>query len=427
MTSSNGAGRRVIAAAAATALLTAAIGAPVHAARSPIQGAQLLYGLHGDGTTVNFGWAISELRDIDGDGATDLITGDPLRGDGPQAYVYSGATGDPLFSWDGPAGTFYAYAIADAGDTNGDHVADILVGNPGNGNPDPGAVELRSGADGSVLHVFVGDQTNSEFGTAVASAGDVDGDGRDDVLIGAETSDGPNGGQAGRVLIFSGADFSLIRALDGQEPGQLLGSATDLAGDLDGDGVRDHVVGGRGLTTGGSVLAYSGATGELLWRFNGHGGSVELGSFFVAGLDDIDGDGTPDVYGADYADRTNGRASGAAFVLSGVDGAPIHTWTGRAGDGLGPGREAGDLDRDGVQDLAVGMYLNGSRAAGSGQVQIRSGRSGEIIGRIKSRIAGENLGFDAVGLGDVNADGRDDLALSAASGNTVYVVSGVLE
>jgi hypothetical protein len=73
------------------------------------------------------------------------------------------------------------------------------------------------------------------------------------------------------------------------------------------------------------------------------------------------------------------------------------------------------------------MYLNGSRAAGSGQVQIRSGRSGEIIGRIKSRIAGENFGFDAVGLGDVNADGRDDLALSAASGNTVYVVSGVLE
>ncbi len=427
MTTSNVARRRVIAASAAAALLASAIGGPANAARPPIQGAPLLYALHGDRTTVNFGWAISELRDVDGDGATDLITGDPFRGDGPQAYVYSGATGDPLFTWTGPVGQFYAYAIADAGDTNGDDVADILIGNPGDGNPNPGAVELRSGADGSLLHVFVGDQPNSEFGTAVASAGDVDGDGQDDVLIGAETSDGPNGAQAGRVLVFSGDDFSLIRTLDGQGPGQLLGSATDLAGDLDGDGVRDHVVGGRGLTTGGSVVAFSGATGNLLWRFDGHGGSVELGSFFVAGLEDIDGDGTPDVYGADYADRTNGRSAGAAFVLSGTDGTPIHTWTGRAGDGMGPGREAGDLDRDGVQDLAVGLYLNSSRAAGSGQIQIRSGRTGEIIGRIKSRIAGENLGFDAVGLGDVNADGIDDLALSAASGNTVYVVSGEID
>jgi hypothetical protein len=401
--------------------------APTMAVRGPIQGAPLVYVLEGNVTTVNFGWAVAELRDIDGDGVTDLITGDPLRGNGPQAYVYSGADGQPLFTWDGPAGKFYAYAVADAGDTNGDGVSDVLVGNPGDGNPNPGAVELRSGTDGTLLHTFLGDQPNSEFGTAVASAGDVDGDGRDDVLIGAETSDGPAGSQAGRVLIFSGDDFGLIRALDGREAGQLLGSATDLAGDLDGDGTRDHVVGGRGLTAGGSVLAFSGTTGELLWRFDGHAGSVELGSFFVAGLDDIDGDGTPDVYGADYADRTNGRGSGAAFVLSGVDGSPIHAWTGRAGDGMGPGREAGDLDQDGVQDLAIGMYLNGSRATGSGQVQIRSGRTGEILGRIKSRIASENLGFDAVGLGDVNGDGRDDLAVSAATGNRVYVVSGVLD
>lgn len=419
--------RRRLGGAIAAAILAGTLASPAAAVRGPIQGAPVLFSLHGDATTVNFGWAIAEVHDIDGDGVTDLVTGDPFRGDGPQAYVYSGASGALIYTWTGPAGQFYAYAIADAGDTNGDGTADILVGNPGDGNPNPGVVELRSGADGSLLHTFAGDQANSEFGTAVASAGDVDGDGHDDVLIGAETSDGPAGSQAGRVLIFSGDDFTLIRTLHGLEPGQFLGSGTDLAGDLDGDGIRDHIVGGRGATTGGSVLAFSGATGELLWRFDGHAGSTELGSFFVAGLEDIDGDGTPDVYGADYADTTNGPSSGAAFVLSGVDGSPIYTWTGRAGDGLGPGREAGDIDADGVQDLAIGMYLNSSRASRSGQVQIRSGRTGEVIGRIKSRVPGENLGFDAVGLGDVDGDGRDDLALSAASGNTIYVVSGVID
>src|SRR4029079_15908308 len=105
---------------------------------------------------------------------------------------------------------------------------------------------------------------------------------------------------------------------------------------------------------------------------------------------------------------------GAAFVLSGVDGSPIYSWTGGAGDGLGPGREAGDIDADGGQDLAVGMYLNSARATRSGQVQIRSGRTGDVIGRIKSRVAGENLGFDAVGLGEVKGDGRADPARGAA-------------
>jgi hypothetical protein len=418
--------RRPIASVGAAAVLLVTMSVPASAVQGPIQGARVVYALHGDATTVNFGWAISELRDVDGDNVTDLITSDPFRAAGPQAYVYSGADGHKLFTWTGPAGDYYGYSIADAGDTNGDRVSDVLVGNPGDGNPNPGAVELRSGATGALLHTFVGDQADSEFGTAVAGAGDVDGDGNDDVLIGAETSDGPAGSRAGRALIFSGDDFRLIRTLNGQEASQLLGSGTDIAGDLDGDGTRDHVVGGRGDTAGGSVMAFSGATGAVLWRFDGHAGSFELGSFFVAGLDDIDGDGTPDVYAADYADRTNGRASGAAFVLSGVDGSPIHAWTGEAGDGMGPGREAGDVDGDGVQDLAVGMYLNSSRAPGSGQVQIRSGASGEIIGRIKSRVAGENLGFDAVGIGDVNGDGRDDLALSAASGNTVYVVSGAI-
>ena len=139
------------------------------------------------------------------------------------------------------------------------------------------------------------------------------------------------------------------------------------------------------------MVAFSGATGAQIWRFDGDAASVELGSFFVAGLEDIDADGTPDVYAADYAAGVGGSHAGAAFVLSGVDGSPIHAWTGqRAGEGMGPGREAGDIDGDGVQDLSIGSYLSSARAPLSGQVQIRSGRTGDVIARIKSRVAGEN-------------------------------------
>ncbi|HYH93611.1 MAG TPA: hypothetical protein VD763_10660 [Candidatus Saccharimonadales bacterium] len=418
--------RRRLALAISLALTAGTVAAaPALAARPPIQGAPILYTLHGDAPSVNFGWAIAELSDIDGDGVTDLITGDPFRTTAPQAYVFSGADGTPLFTFSGDAGDYYAYAVADAGDTDGDGVSDILVGNPEDGVQSPGRVELRSGASGAILHTFVGDQPNSQFGTAVGAAGDVDGDGHADVLVGAETSDGPAGSQAGRVLVYSGDDFALIRTLHGVGAGDLFGSATDVGGDLDGDGVRDHLVGARGAT---AVHAFSGADGGPLWTWPGRTGSVQLGSFFVGGLEDIDGDDVPDVYAGDYADRTDGVGAGAAFVLSGVDGSPIHTWSGRtANEGMGPGREAGDLDRDGVQDLAVGSYTSSARAAGSGMVQIFSGRTGDVLGKIKSRIAGENLGFDAVGLGDVNGDGRDDIALSAASGNTIYVVSGRLD
>ena len=420
--------RRAVFAALAATVLTIATASSGLAARPPIQGAPILYSLHGDASSGYFGWAIAELRDIDGDAVTDLIAGDPYRSTLPQVSVYSGADGRPRSSWDGPAGELYGYAVADAGDTDGDGTADILIGNPGDGILAAGSVELRSGADGTVLHVFSGDQPNSQFGTAVGMAGDVDDDGYADVLIGAETSDGPAGSQAGRVLIYSGDDFQLLRTLHGPEAGGLLGSATDLGGDLDGDGVRDHLTGARGAGTGGAVLAFSGADGHLLWRFDGRPGSVNLASFFVGGLEDVDGDGTPDVYAGDYGDQTDGAGAGAAFVLSGVDGEPIHVWSGRrAGEGMGPGREAGDIDGDGVQDVVVGSYTGSARAAQSGQVQVFSGRTGEVIGKIKSRIAGENLGFDAVGLGDVNGDGRDDIALSAATGNTIYVVSGHLD
>lgn len=410
-------------AAIAAAMLCALAAVTVQAAGAFVEPVTVIHTFQGGATSGSFGWAVSELRDVDGDGVTDAIVSDPLNSAGGTVDVYSGRTGAHVYGWQGEPGALFGYAIADAGDTNGDGVSDVVLG-ARNGI---GSAELRSGLDGTLLHRFVGAASGDELGSAVASAGDVDRDGRADVLIGARGADTAAGVDAGVVYVFSGADYHLLRTYRGRDAGGLFGSGTDVTQDIDGDGVADHVIGARdaGAHGHGAVYLYSGATGRLLWSVTAPRTGVEFGSFFVAGLDDLDADGTPDVYAADYADKTNGGQSGRASVLSGADGSTIYSWTGsRPKEGTGPGREAGDIDGDGVQDIAVGSYLSSRGAKLAGRVDVFSGRDGSLIGTITSRTIGENLGFDTVGLGDVNGDGRDDLLVSAATGQSVYLVSG---
>jgi hypothetical protein len=91
---------------------------------------------------------------------------------------------------------------------------------------------------------------------------------------------------------------------------------------------------------------------------------------------------------------------------------------------MGPGREAGDVNGDGVVDLAVGSYTSSDGASQAGQVEIFSGADGSLVRRMTSTTELENFGFDAVGIGDVSGDGVPDLVGSAASGDRVYVIAG---
>jgi hypothetical protein len=150
-----------------------------------------------------------------------------------------------------------------------------------------------------------------------------------------------------------------------------------------------------------------------------------FGNFFVAGVGDVNGDGTPDIYAADYGDTTLGPGTGRAAVFSGIDGSQLLSWTGSAaGEGLGPGREAGDVNGDGRIDLVIGSYNSSDGAPSAGKVQVFSGADGSLLRTITSTTPGEQLGFDAVGVGDQNGDGIPDLLVSAASGETVYLIAG---
>lgn len=374
-----------------------------------------------------FGWAVSELEDVDRDRVMEAIVGEPFTGTG-STYVYSGRTGKLLYRFGGATpGAQQGYAMADAGDVSGDRIADIVTAAPGDG---AGRAQVYSGRTGRLLHDFAGANAGDFFGSAVASAGDVDRDGRADVLVGAERNDDA-GANAGKAYVFSGRTGALIRELQVGDEGDLFGSATDWTEDLDRDRVPDQIVGARnaGLAGPGNgpgrAYVFSGRTGRLLFEIAPPATGRDLGWFFVAGVGDVNGDRRPDVYAADFSDVGNGPAAGRAAVYSGRDGSELLSWTGAAaGDGLGPGREAGDVNRDGRTDLAVGSYNSSAVAPSAGKIQIFSGRDGSLLRTITSTTAGEQLGFDAVGIGDVNRDHRPDLLASAANGETVYVIAG---
>lgn len=412
----------------AAALVTQAAGATGQF----VEHVRVLYTIQGTAapnncTTACFGWAGSELRDVDRDRAGDWITSEPFAANG-STYVYSGRTGRPLYRFDGAvAGACQGYAIADAGDVNGDHVTDILTSAPADG---PGHVYVYSGRTGRLIHDLQGVNQGDFFGSAVSSAGDVDRDHRADILVGAELN-ADAALRAGKAYVFSGRTGKLIRELQAGDQGDLFGSAVDSTKDLNRDHVPDHIVGARGgglVGPGngpGRVYVFSGRTGTLLFEIEAPPTAVDFGYFFVAGVGDVNRDRTPDVYAADFNDSTRGTSTGRAGVYSGRDGTELLSWVGdAAGAGLGPGREAGDVNHDGRPDLAIGSYSSSAGAANAGKIDVFSGRDGSRLRSITSLTANEQLGFDAVGIGDVDRDRRPDLLATAANGETVYVIAG---
>jgi hypothetical protein len=304
---------------------------------------------------------------------------------------------------------------------DGDGTHDIVAG-ARNGN----RALVFSGTTGDQLLELTGEQLGDFFGFAVASAGDVNADGHDDILVGAPQNDA-SGLDSGRVYVFSGDDGSTIRTLEAESAGDLFGSGTDRTEDVDGDGVDDHVIGARnaGRFEDGNVYAISGATGDPIWSAEQDRSGEDLGWFFVAGVGDLNSDGTPDVYGGDFTSSAEGDDRGEVLVFSGTDGGVLLELSGSsAKQGFGPGREAGDVDGDGTPDLLIGSYLSSDGARRAGKVEVFSGADGSLIRRITSTSRGEAFGFDAVGLGDVSNDGVPDQLVSAAEGDIVYMISG---
>ena len=395
---------------------------------------------HGDFAGERFGWAVSELTDIDGDHVREAVIGAPFHADAAGVVsghtdVRSGKTGELIYRFEGRPEDRHGYAMADAGDVNGDGVHDIVVGATGVSAlacvdvPRTGRVYVYSGATGATLWQVDGEAAGDQFGAAVGAAGDVDADGRADVLVGAPCHDGPAGVDAGRAQVLSGRTGARLRTYDGAEAGDGFGWGAAGLGDVTGDRRADYIVGAKDAGPGDRGLAYvyEGRRGRLERVLAGDDRSAEFGWFFVASAGDVNRDGRPDIYVGDFCaeDDTGGCNTplGQAYVFSGRTGRRLHLFRGeQPGDGAGPGRSAGDVDRDGFADVVVGLYASSALAPLAGRLIVYSGRTGRKLVDHSGTVEGELLGYDAVGLGDVNGDGRVDLLVSAARGDTVYVL-----
>ena len=384
----------------------------------------------GEAANDQFGWIARNVGDVDGDGVTDIVTSAPTHGttgsNAGRIYVYSVGTGKLLWVADGQPGDQLGSGVEGVGDANGDGIPDVAASGPAG----PGVAYIYSGRDGRVLQAFKSLRKDELFGNHISGAGDVNGDGLADVVIGApgkpEAHRNP-----GHAYVYSGKNGSLLRTLSGERPGDSFGSTVT---GYSGGGKRFLVIGapGAGAARHGRVYVYRDDGNTPAFTIDADSSGNALGAMFVAVVGDVDGDGVPDIYASDWSNEANGPSTGRIYVYSGRTGERLRVFTGEnAGDGFGTSRSvAGDVDGDEHADLIVGAWQYGQAAVSGGRAYLYSGIDGRLMRTFTCRIPGDTFGFDAVGLGDVDHDGIDDLLItsgwSAANGHhsgRVFVIS----
>jgi hypothetical protein len=365
------------------------------------------------------GTSVSGTGDVTGDGIPDFLVGAPGADpgglvDAGRAFLLSGQDGAMLLAIDGLApGDFLGLSVAAAGDVDGDGGTDLLVGAPQSGNGGAGYARAVSGQSGLVLLALAGSVPGDEFGKAVAGAGQVDADLFDDVLVGAPRTGSGIG--PGYAIAFSGASGGAIHTLSGSALGDLFGDAVAGAADVDGDAAADLLVGIPGSPVNGvgsgEARLYSGADAALIRQFASSNTYFRLGSS-VANAGDADGNGVPDqLVGA----RESGLSDwGRAYVFSGTGGATLLSlngydygdWFGHAAAGVG------DVDLDGLPDVVVG-----APGAPLGQIEgyarLVSVASGFPIVTARGTALGDSFGWSVSGAGEVDGDGVPDFLVGA--------------
>ena len=374
------------------------------------------------------------------------------------------------------AGDGAGSGVAFVGDLDGDGTVDLAVGAgaEATAGTDAGAVYLLDGAslvagplsaaldlDTAATATWTGVAAGDEAGRWVGPAGDLDGDGYDDLLVGAPGATGAGGGTGAAYVLrgpataggaLSGADAVLLGLVSGDLAGQCVAGV----GDVDGDGHADVLVGAWGddtrATNAGAAYLLSGpltggvSLGSATARMLGHAAS-DFAGFRVAGAGDVDGDGLSDLIVGAYAANPGGvNSAGTAYVLLGplsgdvylrtadgrIEGAVSQDFVGRSVAG------AGDIDGDGLDDVIVGATGVDSAGSQAGAAYLVLGPATgtlDVATHTQATLDGEqgsaSAGRSVAAAGDVDGDGFSDLLVGAdgedltgTDRGAAYVVQG---
>ncbi|MFT7620570.1 MAG: hypothetical protein ACI97A_004227, partial [Planctomycetota bacterium] len=289
-------------------------------------------------------------------------------------YVFSGADASMIHSKFGSqAGSELGFTVSQAGDYDQDGTPDFMAGIPffDNSGVDKGKVRIFSGLTGLTIQSLFGTSANAQFGRALSACGDVNGDGIPDIMIGAPLSGATFGGE---VSILSGVTSSVIQFFVGT-PGSNLGWGLTGLGDLDEDGFDDYAIGGPGIGVGGTdtgfVSVYSGISGLPIHSSSGQGAAEYFGRE-VRNAGDVNGDGVTDmIIGSPLSDQFFMDA-GRVTVTSGKDSSILFNYFGQATTAnVGVSvAGVGDLNFDGFADVIVGSSAQNGPAVHSGVARL---------------------------------------------------------
>jgi hypothetical protein len=384
----------------------------------------------GDSTNHRLGAALRPAGDVDNDGFPDWIVGAPEDGnvltpaDG-YARVFSGATAGVLYTVNGTTnGDRFGNSVDGVGDVDLDGFDDFAVGAPNasSAGNNRGRVTVHSGATGLPLHTLNGTIDNDRVGSIVVGVGDVNGDGRPDILSASRDANG-GGSLRGNVRVYSGLNGTLLHNINGTGNSQRLGLAAAALGDVNADGRADFVA--STLTAG--VRVFNGQTGAILYTLTAPASDDVFGAS-VASIADLTGDGRRDVLvGATQDGNIFNPGVGYVRLYNGATGAFVRNHPGSTlGDRFGIAcSEAGDLNGDGQSDILVGAdQLNNG---GAGFVRVFDGTSGAVLHTFQGLASGDRFGTSVAALGNLNGAGALEIGIGASEHSNGFLLRGRAE